>query len=144
MNDPSGLVNPKINLTSLMPEEVGNCLMAVNFLSSGLIPVSDMMCPANSISFPISKFLRDMVTLFSLHCSNTVLLWITRSSSLSAQIMVSSTNFLAQGNPSPMISDLQQHSSDEAFSPIGALRYLNLPCGRRNVVMRELFGSSAS
>ena len=43
-----------------------------------------------------------------------------------------------------VMSDLQHLSSDEAFSPMWALRYLNLPCRRRNVVMKELFGSSAS
>ena len=126
-----------------MHDGIGNCLIAANFFSSGLIPVSDMMCPANSISFPISNFFREIVMLF-LQRYNTVLVRITRSSSVSAQMIVSSTSFLAHGNPSTMMSDLQHHSSEEAFSPIGALRYLNLPCGRRNVVMSELFGSRAS
>ena len=38
-----------------------------------------------------------------------------------------------------MTSDLQYHLSDDAFSPMGALRYLNLPCGSRNVVMSEFW-----
>ena len=127
-----------------MHDGVGNCLIAANFFSSGLIPVYDIMCPENSISFPILNFFRKMVVLFSLHCSNTDLVRMTRSSSLSAHIMVSSTNFLAHGKPSTMMSDLQHHSSEEAFSSMGALRYLNLPCGRRNVVLSEFFGSRAS
>ena len=48
---------------------------------------------------------------------------------------MSSTSFLAQGRPSTITSDLQH---------IGALRYLNLPCASKKVVMSELFGSSAS
>ena len=127
-----------------MHDGVGNCLIAANFFSSSLIPVSDIMCPANLISFPIANFFCEMVILFSLHHSNTVLVRMTRSFSLSAQIMVSSTSFLAHGKPSTMMSDLQHHLSEEAFSSMGALRYLNLPCGRRNVVMSELFGSRAS
>ena len=56
-----------------------------------------------------------------------------------------SIHFLARGKPSTMMYDLQHHSSDEAFSPMGALRCLNMPCGRRkNVVMSELFGLRAS
>ena len=135
MNDPSWLANPRNALTSFIQEGVGNCLMAANFLSFGLTPWSGMICPANSISFPISNFLRDIVMLFSLHRTNTVLVLTTRSSSLSAHIMVSSTNFLALGRPSTMLSDLQHHSTDKVFSPMGALRYLNLPCGRRNVFL---------
>ena len=73
MNDPSWLASPKNALTSLMHVGVGNCLIAANFFSSGLIPVSDIMCPANSISLPISNFFREMVILLALHCSNTVL-----------------------------------------------------------------------
>ena len=92
-----------------MHDGVGNCLITANFFSLGLIPVSNIMCPANSISFPISNFFREMVILFSLFCSNTVHVRMTRSSSLSAQIMVSSTNFLAHGKPSTMMSDLQHH-----------------------------------
>ena len=118
--------------------------IAENFFSSGLIPESEMMCPANSISFPISNFFREIVILLALQRSSTVLVLITKSSSLSAQMIVSSTNFLAHGSPSTMMSDLQHHSSDEAFSPIGARKYRNFPCGSRNVVMNELFGSSAS
>ena len=144
MNDPSWLTSPRNPLTSLMHDGVGNCFIAANFFSSGLIPVSDIMCPANSISFPISNFFREMVMLLFLHRSNTVLVRITRSSSLSAQMIVSSTSFLAHGSPSTIMSDLQHHSSDDAFSPIGALRYLNLPCERRNVVINELLGSRAS
>ena len=56
-----------------------------------------------------------------------------------AHIRVSSTSFLAHGSPVTMTSDWQHHSSEEAFNPIGARRYRNFPCGRRNVVMKELF-----
>ena len=52
MNEPSWLANPRNAMTFLM-HEGGNCLIAANFFSSGLIPVSDMMCLANSIYFPI-------------------------------------------------------------------------------------------
>ena len=41
-------------------------------------------------------------------------------------------------------SNLLHHSSNDAFSPIGALVYLNFPCGKRNVVSFELFSSNAS
>ena len=67
---------------------------------------------------------------------------MTKSSSLLAQIKVSSTNFRAQDMPSTILSYLP--SSDDALSPMGTVRYLNLPCGSRNVVMYELFGSKAS
>ena len=40
-----------------------------------------------------------------------------------------------------MMSDCRHHSSDDAFSPMGALRYLNLPCGMRNVVSELEFSS---
>ena len=62
-----------------MQDGVGNCLIAVNFFSSGLIPVSEIMCPANSISFPISNFLRDIAILFILHLSRTVHVLMTSS-----------------------------------------------------------------
>ena len=57
-----------------------------------------MICPANSISFPISNLFREMVMLFALHLVSTVLVRKTRSSSLSARIMVMSTNCLGHGN----------------------------------------------
>ena len=41
-------------------------------------------------------------------------------------------------------SDLLHHSSDDAFSPMGALVYLNFPCGNRNIVSFELSSSNAS
>ena len=56
MNEPSWVAGPKNALTSLLHDGIGNCLIAANFFSSGLIPVSEMMCPVNSISFPISIF----------------------------------------------------------------------------------------
>ena len=73
MNDTSWLANPRNALMSFMLVGVGNFLIAENFFSSGLIPVSDIMCLANSISLPLSNFLREMVILFSFHRSNTVL-----------------------------------------------------------------------
>ena len=43
-----------------------------------------------------------------------------------------------------IMSDWQHHSSDDAVSPIGALKYLNFPWGSRNVVSIELSWSSPS
>ena len=82
--------------------------------------------------------------LFILYLSNTVRVLMTRSSSLLAQMMVLSTNALVPGRPSTIMSDLKHHLSEDAFSPIGALRYLNFPWGNKKVVMYELFGSKAS
>ena len=42
------------------------------------------------------------------------------------------------------MSDWQHHSLDEAFSPIGARRYLNFPWGNKNVVTLELSSSNPS
>ena len=58
--------------------------------------------------------------------------------------MVSSTIFMAYGSPAMMMSDCRHHSSDDAFSPMGARKYRNLPCGMRNVVSLLEFSSSAS
>ena len=49
-------------------------------------------------------------------------------SSIKGRIFVSSTIFMAYGRPAMMMSDCQHPSSEDAFKPIGALRYLNLPC----------------
>ena len=76
--------------------------------------------------------------LFVLHLSKTVLVLMASSSSLSAHLMVLSTSFLAQGRPSTITSDC---STTRLRIPH---RYLNLPCGRKKVVMSELFGSIAS
>ena len=57
---------------------------------------------------------------------------------------VSFTNFLAHGSPRTMTSDWQHFSSDDALRPIGALRYWKFPWGRRKVVMKKLFCSTAS
>ena len=43
-----------------------------------------------------------------------------------------------------MKSDCRHHSSDEALRPIGALKYLNRPCGIRNVVSLLDVSSNAS
>ena len=59
------------------------------------MPFSDIMCPGNSISVPISNFFLEMVMLFPWHHSRTILGWLISSSSFSAQMMVSSTSFLA-------------------------------------------------
>ena len=56
INEPNDFANPRNALTSLMQAGVGNCLIAENFLLSGLIPVSEMMCLANSVlSEPLGK-----------------------------------------------------------------------------------------
>ena len=43
-----------------------------------------------------------------------------------------------------MMSDCRHHSSDDALRPMGALRYLNRPCGIRKVVSLLDVSSSAS
>ena len=72
--------------------------------------------------------------LFILYLSNTVRVLMTRSSSLLAQMMVLSTNALVPGRPSTIMSDLKHHLSEDTFSPIGALRYLNFPWGNKKVL----------
>ena len=108
------------------------------------MPFSEMMCPANSISVPILNFFREIMILFSLHLSNKTRVWLINSSSVPAKIIMSSTGFLTHVNPSTMISDLQHPLAEDAFRPIGAWRYLNFTCGRRNVVISKLLGASAS
>ena len=65
-----------------------------------------------------------------------------RQSISSAQISVSSTIFFAHGMPLMRTFDWQHHSSEEAFNPMGAWRYLNFPRGSRKVVIFELASSS--
>ena len=43
-----------------------------------------------------------------------------------------------------IMSDCRHHSSDDAFRPMGVRRYLNRPCGIRNVVNLLDLSSSAS
>ena len=45
----SWFASPRNARMSLMHDGFGNYLIAVNFLLSGLIPVSEMMCPENSV-----------------------------------------------------------------------------------------------
>ena len=52
--------------------------------------------------------------------------------------------FMAYVRPAMMMSDCRHHSSDEALRPIGALRYLNRPCGIRKVVSLLDVSSNAS
>ena len=53
MKDPNWFAKPRKDRTSLMHVGVGNCFIAANLFSSGLMPESEIMCPANSIFFPI-------------------------------------------------------------------------------------------
>ena len=90
------------------------------------------------------QFFCEIVILLSLQRCSAILARSRSSGSMDAHISVSSTIFLAQGSPRMITSDWQHHSSDDAFSPIGALKYRNFPCGRRKVVMRELSLSNPS
>lgn len=67
------------------------------YLPHRLILAPEMLCPANSISFPHFHF-------FSTLCG-----WSIDSSLLSTQISVSFTNFCAQGSPSTITPDLQHN-----------------------------------
>jgi hypothetical protein len=55
---------------------------------------------------------------------------------------MSSTIFRVFSRPDSAASDRAHHSSELAFNPIGALVYLYLPDGNRNVVSNELSYSS--
>ena len=118
--------------------------MASFLLLSREIPFLEIMCPANSISSPISNFFLEMVMFRRLQFSNTCLILLSSCCLSSAQMIVSSTIFLAQGQPSIMASDFAHHSSEEAFRPMGALVYLNLPWGRGKVVRCDDSSSRAS
>ena len=122
----------------------GKRLIAAYFSSSGCIPSAEIMCPAKFILLPSSSFFFEIVMLYSLHLPRMMrVLYISWSIS-SAQISVSSTIFLAHGMPRMRTSDWQHHSSDEAFNPMGARRYLNFPWGSRKVVILELASSNPS
>ena len=111
---------------------------------TGLMPFCETMCPVKPNSVPNSSFFLDIVMLCSLHLLRIILVLSISSSSVSAHIRMSSTSLRVHGRPSMTMSDLLHHSSDDAFSPIGALVYLNFPCGNRNVVSFELSSSNAS
>ena len=142
--DLSWFARPRNAHRSLMHVGVGKFCIAAYFVGSGLMPPGEMICPANSISVPISNFFLEIVMLAVWQRSNTVLTLECSSWSDDAKMRVSSTTFLAQGSPQTMTSDWQHHLFDDALRPIGALRYQNFPSGKRKVVMKELFCSSAS
>ena len=96
------------------------------------------------ILLPSSSFFLEMVILYYLHLPRITRVLSISWSMSSAQMSVSSTIFLAHGIPLIRTSDWQHHSSDDAFSPMGALRYLNFPWGSKNVVILELASSSPS
>ena len=79
--------------------------MAAMFLSLDFIPVSNIMCPDNSISGPISNFYYEIVMLFCWHSSSNIFARSISSSSVSAHVMVSSTRFLAHLRPSTIMSE---------------------------------------
>ena len=135
---PSYVARPINDLRSFRSSGLGNFLIASYFASSGRMPLFEIMCPAKCILFPICSFFLEIVIFELLHLSRTVLTRSLSSDIDVAQMIVSSTIFLAHGSPCMIMSDWQHHSSDDAFSPIGALRYLNFPCGSRNVVIMEL------
>ena len=137
--------NPKDTIGFLCEDikrSVGKSLIAWNFEGSGLIPLWLMMCPANSISSPISSFLRNIVMLWALHLSSTMLILDQMSSAFVAHMIMSSTIFMHHSRPLTATSERRHHSSDDAFRPIGARRYRKRPCGRRNVVRYEDSSSS--
>ena len=78
----------------------GKSLMALNLDESGLIPLWLIMCPANSISSPISSFLQDIVMLWFLHLSRMMFILDHISSVFVAQMIMSSTIFMHQSRPS--------------------------------------------
>ena len=122
----------------------GKFHIAANLDRSGLMPLGEMICPANSTSVQISSFFLEIAMFAVWYRVRTVSTLECNSVRDDAQIRVSSTSFLALSSPLTMTSDWQHHSSEEVFNPIGARRYWNFPCGRRNVVMKELFCSSTS
>ena len=122
----------------------GKRLIAAYFSSSGWIPSTDIICPAKFILLPSSSFFLEIVMLYSLHLPRMVRVLSISWSISSAQISVLSTIFLAHGMPLMRTSDWQHRSSHEAFSPMGALRYLNFPWDSRKVVILELASSNPS
>ena len=144
MNAPSCSASPRKDRSSLMFLGVWNFEMALYLLLSGEMPFLEMMCPANSISSLISNFFLEMVIFRRLQFSSTCLILLSSCCLSSAQMIVSSTIFLAERQPSIMASDFAHHSSEEVFRPMGALVYLNLPWGWRKVVRCEDSSSRAS
>ena len=76
----------------------------------------------------------DTVSPMSLHLVRTCFTLFTRPSRVSCHMRMSSTSFSAFFIPSMMASDLWHHTSPDGASPMGALLYLYLPDGSRNVV----------
>ena len=66
------------------------------------------------------------------------------SPSVEAQMIISSTIFMAHGNTSITTSECLHHLYDDAFKPMGALRYRKHPWGKRGVGMREISSSNPS
>ena len=72
MKDPSWFARPRNARSSLMHVGVGKFRIAAYIVGSGLMPPGEMMCPANSISVPISSFFLEIVMLAVWHRFNTV------------------------------------------------------------------------
>ena len=106
-------------------------------IRSNTLPADNVSSKLNRIS-PIFSFLQDIVILFVRHSSSPVIILLRISSYVDAHVIMSSTIFIALGNPSINFSECLHHSSEDAFRPIGALKYLHLPSDRRNVVRSEL------
>ena len=135
---PSCVARPINGLRSFRSSGLGNFLIASYLASSGFIPLSEMMWPAKCILFPICSFFFEIVIFALQHLFKTALTLSSNSDMDVAQMIVSSTIFLAHGSPCMIMSDWQHHSSDDVFSPICALKYLNFPWGSRNVLIIEL------
>ena len=118
-NAPNWATKPRKERSSFTLDGFLNSRRATNL---GRIPPSEMICPANWMLLPISNFFPDIVMLLSAHLCRTVATRSSSSASEDAHMIVSSTIFMEYGKPTMMMSDCLHHSSDDAFSPIGARR----------------------
>ena len=94
-NAPNSATRPRNERSSLTFPGCWKLRKAANLSLSGRMPPSEMMCPAKCMLLPISNFFLEMVILFASQRLRTV---VTRSSSCfssPAQIIVSSTIFMA-------------------------------------------------
>ena len=105
MNAPNCCARPRNERRSEVLLGLGKSVTALYLSSFGLIPWSEIMCPAKSSVEPISNYFFEMVTLYCLHRSSTVLTLCSSVEMSSAQINVSSTIFLAQGRPRIILSE---------------------------------------
>jgi hypothetical protein len=141
-NPPSCTARPRKERNPVWSVGAGKFLSAVTFSGSGLTPFGEMTWPANRTSLPICILSLDSVMPCSLQRSSTDRTRSHSSSHELAHTSMSSTIFRVFSRPSNAASDRAHHSSELAFSPMGALVYLYLPDGRRKVVSIELARSN--